>query len=283
MNKTGKIVVCGIITLLSFQLLTSCKKKKPEKDEETISASDNSLASSVSNDMISISDEAGKTKTVSSFKTLENNSILSSCATLKFDTINPLNPDTITVKFGSSNCTCNDGRTRRGDLIITYTGKYHDSLTVITISPQNYFVNDNSVSGSKSIKNKGHNSSGHLVYEINASLQITKASGGNTIIWNCKREREWMSGEATLVWYDDTYSITGTANGSASNGSSFSSTITVPLVRIMTPSCRRHFVSGTIVHTPSSKPTRTIDFGAGACDDQATVTINGTVYNITLP
>ena len=44
----------------------------------------------------------------------------------------------------------------------------------------------------------------------------------------------------------------------------------------------RHIVSGSLALTPSGKPTRYVDFGTGACDDQATVTINGNVYNITL-
>jgi len=278
--RTSKTLICGLCTVLFLSL--GCKKKIEEKDTETDSAADNSLASTISNDMISISDEAGKTKNVSSFKIAEAYEILSACATIKFDTLVSSNIDTITVKFGTTNCTCNDGRTRRGNLMITYSGKYRDSLTTITIQPQNYFVNDNQVNGSKTIKNKGHNSSGHLVYDISAGLQITKPGGG-VIIWNCTRQREWITGESTLVWYDDIYSITGTASGSSANGSSFNSTITKALIRNMQLSCRRHFIEGTIVHTPSGKPDRIIDFGAGACDDQATVTINGTVYNITLP
>jgi hypothetical protein len=47
--------------------------------------------------------------------------------------------------------------------------------------------------------------------------------------------------------------------------------------------CRRHFTQGTLEHTPGGKATRYIDFGNGTCDDQATVTINGTTYTITLP
>jgi hypothetical protein len=46
--------------------------------------------------------------------------------------------------------------------------------------------------------------------------------------------------------------------------------------------CRRHFTQGVLEHSPSGKATRYINYGNGACDDQAVVTINGTSYTITL-
>lgn len=275
---TGIILASFIIT----GLFTSCRKKeKEEVDSDTSSAYDQSLASGIVNDMTSISDEAATTGTVSSFRTAENSAVLSTCAAITFDTLAPAK--TVTVNFGSSNCLCNDGRYRRGSLILSFTGRYRDSLTVINVTPQNYFVNDNQVTGSKTITNKGHNAAHHLVYEVNANIQVIKANGGGTITWQSTRQREWVSGESTHTWSDDIYSITGNASGTTANGNTFSSVITTPLVRNMAQGCRRHFVSGVLEHTPGGKATRYIDFGNGACDDQATVTINGNVYNITLP
>jgi len=263
-------------------LVSSCVKKTQEVDNDTDSASENFLATGIANDMNNIADEAGRTKSLSSFKSAEANSILSSCATLKFDTLVSANPDSMTVNFGPSNCNCNDGRTRRGSLLFVYTGKYRDSLTTITITPINYFVNDNGVSGSKVVQNKGHNPAGHLVYEITENLVIAKASGG-TITHDAKRLREWFSGENTIVWSDDTYYITGTASGLNSNGKEYRSNITKPLLRNMALGCRRHFTSGEFEHTPLGKATRKVDFGDGTCDNLATVTIDGKVYKIELP
>lgn len=274
----------ALAALVSASIFSSCRKKEiEEKDNDTISAKDQSFASSTVNDMTSISDEAGKgnSTTTSSFKTAESNAILSSCSVITYDTLAAAK--TITVNFGTSNCLCNDGRNRRGSLIINFTGRYRDSNTVITVTPQNYFVNDNQVTGSKTITNKGHNAANHLVYEINANITIIKASGAGTITWQSTRQREWITGESTLTWSDDVYSITGSANGTTSNGNSFSSVITSPLIRNMAFGCRRHFTQGNLEHTPSGKATRYINFGNGTCDDQATVTINGNTYNITLP
>lgn len=283
--KTALINRITLAIVISVSVISfSCRKenKDEDKDNDTGSAQDQALASSTVNDMTNIADEAGRTYSVSSFKTSQPDGILAaSCATITVDTLNAAK--TMTVNFGTTNCLCNDGRYRRGSLKLSFTGKYRDSLTVITVTPQNYYVNDNQITGSKTITNKGHNSSNHLVYEINANIQIIKANGSGTISWQSIRQREWTAGENTPTWNDDVYSITGNASGTSSNGNSFTSSITSPLVRNMAIGCRKHFVSGVLVHTPAGKFARTIDFGNGACDDQATVTINGTVYTITLP
>ena len=182
----------ALVALVSTSFLTSCRKKdKEEKDSDTAAAADQSFASSTVNDMTNISDEAVKGNNVSSFKTTESNALLSTCATITYDTL--LAAKTVTVNFGTTNCLGNDGRNRRGLIVINFTGKYRDSLTVITVTPQGYFVNDNQVTGSKTITNKGHNAANHLVYEINANMQIIKASGGGTIYWQSTRQRDRKS------------------------------------------------------------------------------------------
>ena len=272
----------ALVAIVVSSIFSSCRKRDQEEvDKDTSGAADQSLASSSVNDLTSISDEAARTYTVSSFKTTETNAILSSCATITYDTL--LAAKTITVNFGTTNCLGNDGRYRRGIITIAFTGKYRDSLTLITVTPVGYFVNDNQITGTKTIKNKGHNASNNLVYEITANINVIKANNGGTISWQSARQREWTGGENTLIWSDDVYSITGSASGTTSNGNTFSSVITSPLIRKMLIGCRRHFVQGKLEHTPGGKATRYIDFGNGACDDQATVTINGNTYTINLP
>jgi hypothetical protein len=281
--KTKQIKIgIAIIAIAFTSIVSSCKKKtSEEKDSDTSSAYDQSLASTSVNDLTSIADEVGRSNSVSSFKTSESSALLSSCASISFDTLAAAK--TVTINFGTTNCLCNDGRYRRGILKLNFTGRYRDSLTVITVTPTNYFVNDNQVLGLKTITNKGHNAAHHLVYEINANISIIKASGAGTVLWNSIRQREWLTGESTPSWLDDTYAITGNASGTSASGNTFTSVITSPLIRNMAIGCRKHFTAGTLEHTPSGKATRYIDYGSGACDDIATVTINGNVYTITLP
>lgn len=270
----------AVMAVVTFSL-TSCKKE--DEDSDTTGASDNALAEATYQDAGNIADEAGS-GALSNYRLdpSEAGGLLSACAVVTRDSANHADQDTITVDFGTSNCYCNDGRNRRGKIIIMYSGTYRDSGSTWTITFDNYFVNDNQVLGSKTVINNGHNSSGHLVYSINVNGQIILANNGGTITWTSQRQREWTAGESTPQWNDDMYSITGSASGTSASGNSFTAQITSPLIRNMAFGCRRHFVQGTFDFTPSNKPTRTVDFGNGACDDLATVTINNHTYTIHL-
>jgi hypothetical protein len=281
--KTNRIILNAFLVIAASGLmLTGCKKD--EEDNDTSSSSDNALAEATYNDVTNISDEAGISGSLSNYRTgpAADDGLLTSCATITFDSLNNSDQDTIHIDFGTTNCTGNDGRNRRGEIIVYYMGHYRDSNSTHTITFNNYFVNDNQVLGSKTVTNTGHNSQGHLVYNITVNGQIVLANNGGTITWNSTRQREWTSGESTLIWSDDTYSITGSASGTGADGHTFTANITSPLIRNMSLGCRRHFVQGTFVLTPDSRPARTVDFGNGACDDIATVTINNHTYTIHL-
>jgi archaellum component FlaF (FlaF/FlaG flagellin family) len=259
--------------------LTSCRKQKDEpKDTDTSAASDNALAEGTYSDVHNIADEAAN-GTLTSYMAAYNSqekAYLSSCATITNDSVSV--PHILTIDFGTANCLCNDGRNRRGIINVSYSGHYRDSASTHTITFTNYYVNDNHIMGTKTVTNNGHNASGNLSYSVVVNGTIVKTDG-KTISWNSTRTREWIVGETTLPWNDDVYLITGNASGTSSAGTSFNMTITSALRKEI--GCH-HIVSGTLTITPSGKPTRYVDFGTGACDNQATVTINGNVYNITL-
>lgn len=271
---------------------TGCRKEK-DKDTDTSGAEDNSLAEGTYNDMNQISDEASK-GAVSSYKLGgDDNGILSSCATVKFDTINPADADSITVTFGDSlgnNCYCKDGRNRRGKIYITYSaGKHYwdagATITITTSPTDNYYVNDNHVSGTKTVTNNGLNGAGHMNWTVSVSGTIVKTNG-KTITWQSNRNREWTAGENTpLVWADDEYSITGSATGTHTNASNVTVHFTVqidasaPLVK--KNSCY-WISSGKFSFDPGNgKPIRYVDFSPknnGGCDNWISVTINSNTY-----
>lgn len=279
--KTNRFILHSVLLLsISAFVFTGCKKD--EEDSDTSAAGDNAFAESTFNDVTNISDEAGVSGSLSNYRLGEPDGILTSCATITFDSVNAADQDTIHINFGTSNCTGNDGRNRRGEILVYYSGNYRDSASVHTLTFNNYYVNDNQILGTKTVTNLGHNSSGHLVYDINVNGSIILANNAGTITWTSQRQREWTLGEGTPAWSDDTYSVTGSASGTGADGHTFTVSITSPLIRNMAIGCRRHFVSGTFVLTPDSKPARTVDFGSGTCDDVATVTINTHTYTIHL-
>ena len=261
-------------------LLTSCRKDRNKiSDNDTSVAADNSLAEGTYNDVHNIADEAAN-GTLTSYLAANNSNdkaYLSSCATVTNDTT--VTPHLLTIDFGTVNCMCMDGRNRRGKINVSYSGRYKDSASVHTITFTNYFVDDNQILGTKTITNNGHNALGHLTFSIVVNGQIIKASGGGTITWTSTRTREWIIGESTMVWSDDVYLITGSANGTSASGNSFTMVITSPLRKEL--SCH-NIVSGALEVTPTGKYTRYVNFGSGTCDNIATVTINGNLYTFTL-
>lgn len=266
------------LSVISFIILTvfsSCRKERDTEDFQTVS--DNALAENSFNELKNIADEAYSGNMVIYRSAMDT--LVYGCATVIRDTTG--NGGTITVDFGTSNCQCNDGKNRRGKVIFTYTGPYRDSGTVITHTPDQYFVNDNQLTGTKTVTNMGRNNAGNLWYAIHVDGTVIKANNGGTITWVSDRTREWVAGESTVLnIFDDAYLISGTGNGVAANGESFTAQIITPLRKEI--GCY-HFVSGSISITPESRPTRVIDYGNGTCDNNATVTVNGNTYSIQLP
>lgn len=281
--KTKNLLRYLMVIITIGALFTACKKEKEEPpvvDSDTAGAADNALAEGAFNDASNISDQAaagGLTSYLSANNGSAERGLLSTCATITHDTT--ANPKTIIVDFGTTNCLCDDGRYRKGIINVSYTGYYRDSASTHTITFTNFYVNNHQVTGSHSVTNNGKNNNGHLTFTISVNGSIIKPNNGGTISWVSDRLREWTEGENTSVWSDDIYLISGTASGSHSNGNSYTAAITTPLKVKM--NCH-WIVSGGLNLTPAGKPTRSIDWGNGTCDNQATVTINGNVYNITL-
>lgn len=296
--KTSRILLgLASVTLAGAVILSSCKKKEKELDSDTSAASDNNYAEMVDNDITNIGDQAGGTtsgNSLSTYKTInDNNTFMLTCVqSITRDTVNKI----ILVDFGTTATTCQDGRTRSGQLKFTYTGgvHYRDSGVVITVTPVNYTVDGNAISGTKTITNLGR-IGGNFKWNVTANISIVKAGGGGTISWSCNRTKELLNTSTVyngpnlpISWLQAKIGISGSANGTTAQGHNFTASTTSQLVRDFTcvpansPPHRHPFISGAIDFTPDNKPVRHIDFGSGNCDDDATVTINGNTFNIKL-
>jgi hypothetical protein len=257
---------------------TACNKSKKVKDaatdNDTSMTKDNALGEFAYNDVGNIADEAGA---VASGDNLNNYKTTSNCATVTKDTISI--PHAVTIDFGLTNCLCSDNRNRRGKIIITYTGSYVDSGSVRTITFNNYHVNDNKILGTKTVTNMGHNANGKIYHSVIVNGLIIKAITGDSITWNSARTRTWILGDNTSTKTDDEFQITGSGSGQKANGNTYTMLITQPLIKARACDWIK---AGEIQVTPSTGNIKTVNYGNGNCDDQATVTINGNTYNITL-
>lgn len=292
--KTRKLIISSLLLMtVAAILFTGCRKRE-EEDNDTSSASDHSFAEGSFNDLSTIAEQASSGTMTTIRNGGDDASLLSLCATITFDTLNMSNIDTMTVDFGPTNCLCSDQRYRRGKLIVSYTGglHYRDSGLTATITPSNYFVNNNQLLGSKTVINRGHINSGRLQWDITVNGTVILANNGGTITWNTSKTKVLLTGEtvynAPINWNIASWQITGTVTGTAANGEGFTVTTTSPLVRDMTcTTYRRYFRSGTFEFAPGTRPVRYVDFGTGInnneCDNKATVTVNNNVYIVTLP
>jgi len=270
-----------LLLATAFSLVLNSCNKKDDIDNDTASAKNESTAEKTFNEVNDIADQAAKNGNLNGFKVEGTDGILSSdCAIITIDTsssVSAANPDTVIIDFGTG-CVGNDGKNRTGKIIVSATGRYRDVGTIITITPVNYTVNGNAVSGYRRVTNSGPNASNQPTFQIEVNGTIVLADGGGTINWTANRTRTWLEGFNTPgIFNDDVLSVTGGSNGTKVSGATWTSVINTPLV--YKRSCRQ-IVSGTMTVTPSDKPARNIDFGSGNCDNQISVTINGNTYTI---
>ena len=278
--KTKNLLTSILIGLMIIAISTGCKKETDtiEAIPDMSDVSDEVFAETVFDNIDNIADEAfmgvyGLLKSDD-----DDGKILDQCAVITHDTISI--PHLITIDFGDTNCLCQDGRYRRGMILISYTGHYADSAAMRNITSEDYFVNDNEVIFTKTITNTGRNELGNLTWSIVADGTIIFATDmeGN-LTWHSERTREWTEGEETYFRWDDVYLIRGDGNSVRPNGESLTKEIIEPIMKKL--SCR-WFVSGIVKITPSSNPVRILNYGNGECDRFATVTINGHTFVIVL-
>lgn len=181
--------------------------------------------------------------------------------------------DTIVVDYGDNSSCETNGRVRRGKLNIYLSGRFREVGNSYTVVPEDFYVDDYKVEGSKTITNLGLiDGTLHWQYSVDVEDGVITTPDNETIQWVSSRTHTWRIFQGEFV-------IEGTASGVSRNGTSYNMAVTNPL--ILGWGCR-WIKEGTIDLTPEGLDTRTVDYGDGDCDAQATVTINDNTYNITL-
>lgn len=188
-------------------------------------------------------------------------------------------PKTVTIDFGTG-CVGKDGKMRSGKIVTIFTGpmKIPGSKTSTTFL--NYNVDSFHVEGTYTIENSStSNKQAWTVNVING--KITNTQTNKWVQWNATHEHKQIKGNGTPGYpSDNVYEITGNSQGSNSNGNSWTSEITEPVIKKFTCQWR---VQGQITITRNAKRTAILDYGDGTCDNKATVTVNGVTRIITLP
>jgi hypothetical protein len=123
-------MLLGLIGLFSF---ASCVR---ERDTNTSYAVDQTTGEMIFSNVIDIADDAATKQTGELLSNYKNY-----CTYITHDKISM--PRKITIDFGAVNCLCADGRNRKGKILISYTGTdYADSLSIVNVSFENYFIDE---------------------------------------------------------------------------------------------------------------------------------------------
>lgn len=211
------------------------------------------------------------------------------CTNVSLDMLGPSFPKTLTIDYGSG-CTGTDGVRRSGMITAIFDGEWSNENTTVNVTFTDYINGQYAVTGKDSITNIGMDAEGNPMF-TETITDVTFAWGNQTIKWNADLTRTWLEGDTTSFTTDttggtlglagltdDVFGITGTASGNDSNTHPFSLEITSPLH--LATACK-YISEGMFIVSPTNFNNGEVDYGMGECDQQATLEVDGEVYNFT--
>lgn len=279
----NSIKIFPLLSAAAILALAGCNRERPDTD--IYIGLDNGIADGSYQDMMNVVSQQAASTGFNGVAPETGNARIADCPTTTFSEPFGTFPNTMTIDFGTS-CTGYLGIERSGKIIATFTGPYAEAGTVITVVPEDYYVNGNKVEGTKTVTNLGLNDDGNLYFEVIVADALITLATGETISWESSRVRTWIAGNGTPEIEDDVYSISDgiaaeyAVTGINRNGTPFSAHIAEPLIRAL--DCR-WMKSGVLEIYPEGFETRSIDYGDGTCDNTATLTVGDFVTEITLP
>lgn len=269
----NRIALSVALIFTASVLYVGCKKDDIA-DNDTTSATDNSICEGEfmrvlpTVNKIAI-DEPGV------HRVPYGSSLLSACPTVTVDTPNVF-PLTMTIDYGTGCTDSTDGKVRAGRIIVDMSMPWDSVGCVMTITLDSFYVGAIHFEGTKTITRSANNSF-HMV--LNNGRCSKTGSSPWEILWNTDKTITWTSGSQSSN-STQIISVTGTNSGTDRNGTTFTSTITSPIIRDMSCSWIK---AGTVELQPEGKALRIIDFGDGTtCDNRGTITIEGNTFEFTM-
>lgn len=295
---TMKAISFKILVLLALTSLfwMSCEKEEDDQDDTPdlsqidyqLVARDLSTSDNINSEVFNTvdnearhgdeSNNVGKTSGIVTWT-----SSIDTCAVVTLDLNGGNFPMNLSIDFGAG-CTDIYNIERKGIINATFSGRYTDAGTEVTVTFNNYFVNGHKVEGTKTITNQGRNNDGNLEFTVvDANGVITKPDGGQ-VTWESTRTHTWIEGEGTIFNIcDDTYAVVGVASGEASDGTPYGIEVTAtdPITKT---TCCPYITDGTVTYSVYGTDVADIDFGTTvtgfSCESTATATFNGQTFVI---
>lgn len=270
--KKQKLKLSIIALALIGLVFTSCSDNEAVIDDNLTSEVDlktveeEAEVDKISDETSAIIEEAYLTAESPESKSNVTDRYLPDCVTITIVLVQ--NMKTVTIDFGDG-CELRNGNFVSGKIILEYE-KDPGVSVMKSFEFDGFTFNDKSVEGSGSILRERSNQNGNP--------QATR-TGDVTVTWpdgtyankNGTKVREMIEGQDTFAWGDNVFLITGNWKFTKKNGTVLSAEIIEPLRREL--ACK-FLVSG-IIDLNKNENNAVLNYGDGACDDLATVSING--------
>jgi hypothetical protein len=286
MEKRNLWVVPAVI--FAFAIFnTSCQKTEMNTptapaatttENVAASVSSNAKASSMSQEVITSTAEympnfdsnSFNAKTAGLQKVSTKNSV-----TITLDDPESNNfPKIVTIDFGTTGFVGRRGNVMKGKIIVSVDKSVNGNFSK-TYSYDNFFINGNQLKGTKS---EAFNGSDTWYYSEKDTIIY---ADGKTEVSNQERTHKMIDFNQTpFIYSDDTYSITGKANGINKEGKYYTIQIdeTNPII-VYTG--YNYFIKGSLTLSSEGKSV-VVDYGDGTKDSLATWTMDGKTQEIDL-
>lgn len=186
-------------------------------------------------------------------------------------------PKTVVLDFGTG-CVMN-GHTRKGKIITVYSGPLHKPGSRAVTEFESYQIDDHRIMGRHEVKNTTQPGSNQREFTRIIEAKVLNVNDQSWRSWVATSVLKQVEGNGTPLFpLDDIYQVSGSRRGESSKGRTWSAEIINPLVKAFT--CR--WISKGIVSIRVNGTVGILDYGNGACDSEAVLTINGTSRTIKL-
>jgi hypothetical protein len=157
------------------------------------------------------------------------------CATITVTPNDSTYPKTVTIDFGDS-CVGNDGKVRKGKMVLHFTAPVRHPGSVVTLTFVNYYVNNIHIEGTKIFRNLSEPPA-LIKWSIETLNGKVTFPNGRGYMYDGIKTVKQIAGMNTNTVLDDVFQITGNSKTVFNNG------LTIKL-RVLDPIIKKWFVPG---------------------------------------
>ncbi|HUM96886.1 MAG TPA: hypothetical protein PK275_03470 [Chitinophagaceae bacterium] len=193
------------------------------------------------------------------------------CATITVTPNDSTYPKTVTIDFGDS-CVGNDGKVRKGKLVLHFTAPVRHPGSVVTLTFVNYYVNNIHIEGTKIFRNLSEPPA-LIKWSIETLNGKVTFPNGRGYMYDGIKTVKQIAGMNTNTVLDDVYQITGNSKTVFNNGLTIKLRVLDPIIKKVVCPWRSEGTLGIQINNRELK----LDYGFpnnGNCDNKALLTWN---------